>query len=212
MPTGKQLTLRASALFVALCVMQVYVPATPTDALPPVGTTVAGALQTATFKTTNNQPIIVNGNRVNPGTTILPGSVIETPQGVRAILRFGEVELEIAPGSELTANFNAEGNVNISLRRGCALLRGNSNSTGAIHTPDGTSRTLGDAGQIEACYAEADASPTVNQGTGGIGGGQGSTGGLSKALIAVLIAGGAGAAIIAIILANRGNDPSPSVP
>jgi hypothetical protein len=198
--------LRASALLVSLCLLQTYALAAP-DSVASLAVQSPGG----TFRTTNNQPIFVNGNEVRPGTTIMSGSVITTPRGVLAFLRLGASELEVAPGSELVVNFDAEGNATASLRSGCAALRGGNRLTGSITTPDGATKMLDEAGAATVCYGDGEsASPVVQGGTQG--GTQGSTGGLRRALLAVLIAGGAGAAVLAVILANRGGDPSPSQP
>src|SRR5215204_207977 len=85
-------------LLTVLCVLQIYVFAGASDSLARIESSVAASMQTgATLKTTNNQPVIVNGNSVKPGTTVLPGSSIETPSGVGATLQLGFAVLDMSP-------------------------------------------------------------------------------------------------------------------
>ena len=83
---------RLAALLTAVCVAQVYVFAGPVaaQAAPQTG---------GTLKTTDNRPVIVNGNRAAGGTTILPNTSIETPAGVGATLQLGYAEVSISPGA-----------------------------------------------------------------------------------------------------------------
>jgi hypothetical protein len=184
--------LRVVALLTACCVAQLYVFAGPS--VPP---------QTGgTLKTTNNQPVIVNGNNVTPGTTILSGSTVETPERVGANIELGFAEVDIAPGSSLVLDFTPNVNVKVTLKQGCVTLRMKSDAQGTIVTPDGAATATGDKKEADVCYGNKTAAPVVSQTA---------SSGSNKALFAVLIAGTTGA-IIGIILAARGQNPSPSNP
>lgn len=188
-------TLKGIALVVALCVMQVYVlasPASPSNE----GTTPQA---NGTIKTTNNQPVIVNGNSVQPGTTILSGSTIQTPAGVSATLQLGYADLEITPGSEVTVEFTSDGKVTVNLKNGCVALTTRKNSTGLINAPEGRSTIVREDSRVEVCYPEHRTPPPPV------------TGGISKPLLAALLAS-VGAATLVIVLATSGSNPSPSSP
>ena len=194
--------LRAVALLTACCVTQLYVFAGPT-ALPTADSATAPLPQTGgTLNTTNNQPILVNGNSVKPGTTVLSGSTIETPAGVGATVQLGSAELEITPETELVLDFTPDGNVRVTLRRGCVTLRMKGNAQGAIITPDGRTVSTGDSKVAQVCHVSAAAPPVVNSSTAG-------AHGINKALLAILLIG---AASVVAVLVLRGHNPSPSSP
>src|SRR3954466_153473 len=101
--------LRAVSLFTVFCVLHIYVfagpvptavKATETKSLP-------APHANGTIKTTNNQAVIVNGNSVKPGTTILSGSTIETPSGVAATLQLDSGNIYITPNTEFSVEFTA---------------------------------------------------------------------------------------------------------
>ncbi len=115
--------LRAISLFTVFCVLQIYVVAGPTStAVKSNETKLLSAPQTSgMIKTTNNQPVFVNGNSVRPGTTVLSGSTIETPAGVGAILQLHSGNIEILPGTELTVQFTADKS-ELKVARGTAFV------------------------------------------------------------------------------------------
>jgi hypothetical protein len=166
------------------------------------------------IKTTNNQPITINGNSVRAGTTVLSGSTFETPDGVGATLEMGSATLDISPGSDLTVSFSAS-EVKVTLRRGCVILRTRGNCNGVIVTADGTTIETGKDKYADVCISRTGA-PIVNQGAAanaGAGAGTVAAGsGVNRTLVAVLIAGGGFAALAAILLATGGDNPSPSTP
>lgn len=199
------------ALLTIFCLMQVYVFAlAPNSSTPAESSTAAMPQAGGTIKTTNNEPVSVNGNSVKSGTTILSGSTIITPEGVGATIQFGSVVLEIAPNSEVIVEFTADGNVKVTLKRGCATLKSRGNASGIIITPDGTTTETGQRKRAAVCFPLGATSPTVTQGAGtGAGGASGL--GMSKTLLALLLLGGGGG-IAALILAGPGQNPSPSAP
>jgi hypothetical protein len=193
-------TLKGIAVIVSLCIMQAYVLASPANA-PATSPSNEGVVPQAngTIKTTNNQPVIVNGNSVQPGTTILSGSTIETPAGVGATVQLGFADLEITPGSEVGIEFTADGNVKVTLKRGCVILTTRNNAAGTIITTDGRTTEVRENDRFEVCYPERAASPVP------------ATSGINKPLLALLFLGVSTAAIIAV-LSNGGTNPSPSSP
>jgi hypothetical protein len=207
---------RAITLLVTFSVLHVYVLTGAVKASDPSLKPQA----TATLKTTNNQSILVNGNSVTPGTTILPGSTVETPAGVGATLQLGFADLDIAPGTELVVEFAGDGSVKVTLKRGCAILKTNTANKGTIMTPDGTSTSTGDQKRADVCFPLGASSPIVNQGAaanagagaGGIAGTTATGGtGISNALLVTLLVVG-GTTGLVLYLANRGDDESPSNP
>src|ERR1700730_1169337 len=79
---------------------------------------------TAILTTRGNRPITVNGTEVASGTTIVPGFVIETPELVGGTINLGSLSsLEIAPNTKLTIDFDENGNMRVTLVRGCATVR-----------------------------------------------------------------------------------------
>lgn len=197
-------TFRVAALLTALCVANVYVMAGP---VADAGT--AYAPQTGgTLTTTDNKQVVVNGNRVGAGTTVLPNSSIETPSGVGASVQLGFAEVTISPGSDVVLDFQPGTEVTVTLKRGCVVIRTVGNATGMIIRPDGTSVATGTGKVANACDREGAAVPVAT--AGGVGATVG--GGISKALLAVLFISAGAATVTALTLAGRGFNPSPSNP
>jgi hypothetical protein len=194
--------LRVVALITSCCVAHIYVFA---------GTTVPASAFTpqtgGTINTTNNQPVVVNGNNVKPGTTVLSGSTIETPAGVGATVQLGFAEVSISPGSEIILDFTPGTNVTVTLRHGCAVIRTVGNAQGRIIRPDGSSVPTGEKKVADACDHEG--APAANPGAGTAGG---VGGGINKTALALLLVGAAAAAVTALTLVGRGINPSPSTP
>ncbi len=91
--------------------------------------------------TRGNQPVLVNGNIVGTGTTILTGATIQTFNGTKASVRIGALgDFELAPNSAATLAFSgdsATGQITGIIKRGCARLTANANVDGALTTADG---------------------------------------------------------------------------
>jgi hypothetical protein len=194
MISGYRLIFKALALLVTFSVMQVYVLAGPSLNFP-----VSQA--NGTIQTTNNQPILVNGNSTPSGTTILPGSTIETPDGVSAKLSLGFADLEIAPGSEVLVEFAADGSVKVTLKKGCARLKKKDGTSGEILTPDGTTTKTDNDGNAAVCFPLGATSPTISAGAG-------VAGGLSDAAWAAIILSSVGGGGLVLYLATRGDNSS----
>jgi hypothetical protein len=199
-PTYRHI-LRFVALLMALCVAQVYVFAGPV--VPVVNSAVAPSPQTGgTLSTTGNKPVTVNGNRVGAGTTVLPNSSIETPEGVSATVQLGFAEVVVSPNAEIVLDFKPGTEVTVTLKRGCVVIKTVGDAQGTIIKPDGTTVATGTGRVANACDRDG-GMPVV---------GTASVGGIDKALLAVLLVGAAGATVAALTLAGRGFNPSPSTP
>ena len=201
-PTSRNV-FRVAALFTALCVAHVYVlagPVLPADA--------AYAPQTGgTLTTTDNKQVLVNGNRVGAGTTVLPNSSIETPSGVAANVQLGFAEVSVAPGSDIVLDFTPGTEVTVTLKRGCVVIRTVGNAQGIIIRPDGTSVATGTGKVANACDREGAATPVKGGGVPTVG-----SAGIDKTLLAVLFISAGAATFAALTLAGRGFNPSPSNP
>jgi hypothetical protein len=187
------------------------------------GTAVAaGAAQGATGKLTTrgNQPITVNGVSAHSGDTILPGANIETGDQIGATINLGSLgSLDIAPNTKLQLDFNRDGTATVMLIEGCVILRVKDGTYGVINTSEGKA-TSNDAirkqaAALDVCSPKGAPAAIVNQGAAAnAGAGAGTTGGtvagegVSGAVVGGLIAGGAGLGILAVIIANRGDNPS----
>lgn len=182
----------------ALCVANVYVFAGPV-----ADAGAAYAPQTGgTLTTTDNKQVLVNGNRVGSGTTVLPNTSIETPAGVGASVQLGFAEVTIAPGSDIVLDFQPGTEVTVTLKRGCVVIRTQGNATGMIIRPDGTSVATGTGRVANACDREGAATPVPTVGSAGI----------DKGLLAVLFVSAGAITFAALTLAGRGFNPSPSNP
>ncbi|HKO95840.1 MAG TPA: hypothetical protein VJU86_02530 [Pyrinomonadaceae bacterium] len=172
------------------------------------GTAFPQQLVIARITTRNNQPITVNGSSAASGANLLTGATIETPAGVGATINLGSLgELDIAPNTELTLEFDHNGNVvKVNLKRGCALLRTRNNVNGQIDTPDGTSTKTESRKRADVCFPLGATAPVANQGAAaaaGAGAGAAATGGgLSTAALAAILLGAGGAVAAAVILAT----------
>jgi hypothetical protein len=188
------------------------------------GTALAAALMQATGKltTANNQPITVNGIQTNSGATILSGATIETGDQVGATIDLGPLGMiDIAPNTKLQLTFNSDGTVSVTLTEGCLIIRVRQGTYGVIRTPLGevahNDPTQKQAAVLDVCLPKGAPEPIVNQGAASnAGAGAGTTGGtvseegLSGAVLGSLIGGGAGLGLLAVVLSNRGDDPSGS--
>ena len=186
-------------------------------AVTPAEADIIASLQQASGQvvTTNNQPILVNGNSAPAGTTILSGATLETPPGVGATLQLGFADLDIAPDSEVIVEFTSDGNVKVTLKRGCAVLKKKDDKPGVIITPDGTTTQTNEKKRAAVCFPLGATSPVVSEGAaagagaGAAGGAVG--GGISKALLTTLILGGVGGGIITAIALTNDDEPASGI-
>jgi hypothetical protein len=192
--------LRAAALLTAVCVAQVYVFAGP---VVPVGSPAFSPQTGGTLTTTGNKPVTVNGNSVGAGTTVLPNSSIQTPEGVSATVQLGFAEVIVSPGADVVLDFKPATEVTATLRRGCVVIRTTGDAQGTIIKPDGTSVSTGTGRVANACDRDGGL-PVVGTTAG--------ASGIDKGLLAVLFISAGAAAVAALTLAGRGFNPSPSNP
>ena len=207
MNTRQMKALKALAVFVAFSFAQVYVQA----GLPnpdPGGGAPQNAI-TAKLITKGNQPIIVNGNPVGTGATLLTGATIETPDQVGATIDLGDAGvLELQPNSKIQIDFDQNGNVRVKVMRGCVLGRKKANVLPDAETvlyTDNSSETTDNKKKrrhVAGCFL-----PT----TGQLGPFAGSAGGIGGATLAGVVIGGTTATIVGVALA-RGGTTSDSTP
>jgi len=204
----KKITL-AGALLVILVATQVYFAASfaksnaklesPAPEPPPI---------TAILTTRGNRPITVNGSNTLTGATILTGSIIETPDQVGGVINLGSLSnLEIEPNSKVKLEFDENGNIKVTVMRGCATARTKKNVIAQIDT------TMGVAGKTDpkkrgflgVCFPPGATTPIVST----VPAGAGASGTALGPFVKTFILGGAEAAVL---LGFRGSNPSPSGP
>jgi hypothetical protein len=136
MTVRHQKAFSAIALFLVFSVTQVYVQASlltvkseskSATALVPSGKL---AIRTGSL-------IKLNGNDVGPGTTVLSGSLVQTPADNGATIQLGTLgKLELAPDTNLTLNFG-QSNVDVKLDSGYVVLNTLKGINGSMTTPNG---------------------------------------------------------------------------
>lgn len=193
---------RVTALFMAFCVAHVYVFAGP---VVTVDNNAFSPQTGGTLSTSGNKPVTVNGNRAGAGTTILPNSSIQTPDGVSATIQLGYAEVVVSANADVVLDFKPDTEVTVTLKRGCVVIRilNGGSATGTIVKPDGTTVATGTDRVANACDREG-GMPVVGTAAG--------VGGINKTLLAVLFISAGAAAVTALTLASRGFNPSPSNP
>jgi len=147
----------------------------------------------ARLATTGNRPITINGASAVGGAAILTGATIETPDQVGATINLGSLgELDVAPNTLLTLEFDQNGNVKVTLKRGCLILKSRKNVNATVETEQGTAATndKNRGGASDVCFPVGAAQPIVNQGAAqaaGAGAGGGAAGGISGGVIAGIV-------------------------
>lgn len=174
------------ALALVLSVLQLsVVAAAPSNAPAPT-------LLTGTLLLRGTARASVNGTEVGTGTTVLSGSAIGTGDAAGAVVNLaGLGRLEVMPSSVLTLTFDRE-SVTVLVSKGDAALTTAEGVKGTVVRPEG------------------EAGPPQGGGQGQGQGGRGRIFGLRRALFVTLLAGAAGAVVIAALLAD--DNPSPSQP
>ena len=185
----------ATALFLALAMAQMYLPASFAESDGNPGLVPLAILQqtTAVLTTTGNKPIVVNGASAITGTTIMTGAAIETPDQVGATIDLpGHFSLEISQKAKLTTDFDQSG-IKVNLIQGCVVLRTKKGTTGEITTSKGAVERSD--GSKDARLDVCDNPPA------------GLTSGQKIAIVAVIIG------VVALIpILTGGNNPSPDSP
>lgn len=193
MVTRKRRALIAVSAFLAFGLSQVYVQAGLPGTVPAPQRTI-----TATLKTKNNQPVTINGNAAGTGTTILTGTTLETPDQTSAIIDLGEAgTVEVGPNSKIELSFDANGNIQVKLVRGCSVVKKKANAFGeaTVATDTVTDATDPKKKQAGGCLL-----PNGQLGSF-------STGGIGAATQAGLAAA-VGAAVGTTVILTRGGNSS----
>ena len=155
-------------------------------AATPIPQQLAGRL-----KTSNNQPVTINGLSANTGASILSGATIETGADQSATVDLGPLgSLDITPNTKVVLTFE-QGNAKATVITGCVTLKAEKGTTGEVANEQGSLSKTDPAvgGMLNNCSPKGP-TPPQNQGTSG----QGGLFGLGKAAtIAILIAAGAAA-------------------
>ncbi len=153
-----------------------------------------------------NLPIKVNGNDVANGGTIVTGSAVEVPDQVSAMIDFGNGNtLDLVPDTKIELDYDENGNVRAKLVRGCAVVKRKTNVLSGeteIYTDKASEKTNKKRRQMGFC-----ALPNGELTSFGPAGAAATSGGVSG-VDAGIVAGD----IIAIIIATRGTNPSPTTP
>jgi hypothetical protein len=186
--------LTAVTTFVVFSFAQVYVLAGLPAPVP------GGAPQQfiARLTTTGNRPITVNGNTAGTGATILTGATIETPDQVSAVIDLGDAGvIELKPGSKITLDYDANGNVRVHQLKGCVVVRRKGNvlpdATSEIYTDQASEKTSPKRKGMGFCLL-------ANGALGALG----ATGGLSGAALGGIVAAGVGGTAAAVGLSRGG--------
>jgi len=223
MSTRHRKALKALAAFLVFAIVQISVQIGLAE--PSTNNASAAIPQNiivARLVTTNNQPITVNGANAQTGATILTGATIQTPADIGATINLGTLgTLDLAPNTQITLDFDDNGNIRVKLITGCVILTTRKNSEGEITTDQAgsagkTDRAAG--GILDACFPPGASAPTVGQGAAanaGAGAGAGtpsaaSAEGIGAAATVAIIGGGS--MFLIGVLATRGDNPSPNTP
>jgi hypothetical protein len=207
--THKSIT-AATALSLIFAVIQAsigisYAGVTPTVPPVPVPPPLTGIL-----KINGNRPITVNGANAGSGASILTGSTIETPDQVGATITLGSLSnLEIGPNTKLSLDFDQDGNVRVTLVRGCATVRTKQNVLGEVDTSQGVAGKTDrrKKGFLSVCFPPGAATPTVLTAEAAGAAAAGGLSGLDLLAIIPVVVG-----ISSLPLIFRGGNPSPSGP
>ena len=196
----------AIGLLLAFATSQVYVGVSfaKPDSAAPTATGTVPQEPTGILTTKGNQAITVNGASAISGATIMSGASMETPEGTGATVSLGGLgSLEISPKAKLTLEFQ-NGSVKVMVTEGCVTLHTKKGTSGEVDTSKGVAGKTdpGKDGSIKICPDR----------TGAVTGAAGAGGlfGLGTAATVAIIAGGATAVIVPVVL--HGGNPSPSTP
>jgi len=199
----------AMSLLLVFAVAQVYLAAVTTGAaIPAPQQQITGILST-----TGNKPISVNNASAVTGATIAGGALIETPDHIGATITVpGHATLRMSPNSRLTFEIDPSGNVVVTVVKGCAVLNTNKGTSARVTNVQGAVSNADPAADnmIDSCAGGSGAGGAA---AGAVGAGAGASGlfGLGTAATVAVVGGAAGAAT-AIVLANRGSNPSSDSP
>ena len=154
--------------------------------------------------TTKNKPISVNGVSAITGATILTGFTIETPDQVAGTISLGVLgDLDIEPNTKIRLDFDENGNMKVTIVRGCATARTKKNIIVEFETPQGAAGATDHKNRknLMVCFPAGAMAATVSVPSATALGGTG--------LMSIAAASVAG---VGLPLGLRGSNPSPSSP
>jgi hypothetical protein len=166
MKSRQQNAFKAIAAFLVFAIAQVYIQLSFAEPSPAKTVLPVPQQFIARLTTKSNQPITVNGLSAATGASIVTGAVVETGADVSATINLGPLgTLDIAPNTRLRIDYDDQGNVNVRLITGCAILRAKKKTEGEIMTDAGSAGKTDKAkgGVIDVCWLNGAA--LVNQGS-----------------------------------------------
>jgi hypothetical protein len=226
---------KAIALLLVFSIAQIYVQANFAVTSLATKASFPNATQaiTARLTTRGNQPILVNGNNVSSGGTLLTGATIETPDAVGATIDLGPLgTIDLAPNTKVELQFE-DGKIRVKIIQGCVIVKPKKGTSATVDTDQGTAASMsadgtmtgGDAnnnnkkgGALDVCLPPGSTTPisgagaAANAGAGAGGGaaaaapaaaGAAESGGLSGAAIGGIIGGAVATVVVAAIVINR---------
>ncbi len=191
------------ALFLVFCMSQVGI----SFAAPETATAVAEIPvpqmddRIGILTTVGNKPVTVNDVATITGATILFGSNIETPAGVRATVSLGvRGRVEIEQHAKLMLSFHVA-SIKVILHKGCVTLHANKGTTGEIETSrDMVSKTdPKEDGVLRVCHPDSVMEASSVAAVPGL-----------DLLSMLWVIGGPAAAIVPVVV--PGSNPSISIP
>ena len=118
---------------------------------------------------TTSQPIIVNGQSADNGTSIVSGATIETGANQSATVNVGPLgSVDISPNTKVVLTFE-QGSLKATVITGCVTVHARKHTTGEIATDQGSANKTDPAkeGTLQNC-APAGGVPPSSTTTGGL--------------------------------------------
>ena len=172
--------------------------------------------------TRGNQPILVNGLSAAPGASIVTGATIETLSDQTAEINLGSFgTLELAHNTQLSLDYDQNGNTKVTLIRGCAVLRSKKNAEGEIVTEQGSAAKNDKKKNsvLDVCFINGQTTVGQNAAANAISGVAGAStggGGIGTAATVGILAAVSGGILTAVVVSRDESsirpNPSPSAP
>jgi hypothetical protein len=214
MSTQRRKGFRATALFLAFAMAQVYIQmgyAEPTSS----ATSAALPQQFIARLTTSGGPIIVNGLSAANGASLVTGARIQTPAAVSATVDLGPLgSLTLQPDSDVRLDFDENGKaVKVTVFKGCFVLNTTKGTQGQVDTEQQEKAAEKDraaGGMISGCMGPSGFTQSSSSGAaaGGGGGAGGLGGGATAAIVIAAIV--VPVTLFAAFRGGGGRNPSPS--
>ena len=115
---------KLAALFLVFSIGQLYVFGGPNgyvnpSSQEPIGSRVGNLNGKLIIE--DDETVLLNGNKVATGTTILSGAQIDTPEKVAATVMLPSGSVRVSPSSSLTVSFSGD-SVRVNLAKGCTSI------------------------------------------------------------------------------------------